>query len=478
MSRHNRHVPTSFYHRFTADACAFANKYAGGRLVSVLEGGYSDRALMSGALSHVAGLAEAGGFKVDRQWWSPDELNKVRQNDHTCWKSADPPQIEKVTRRRRGRKPKLDHAEWWIQRMQQVFEHINKDPAPPFAVPGVSQLFALPAQPPPPVEAPAPPLLVKKPRKRRTKPPPPPPTTMLTRRAKRASPSDDQEHAGGAPTSKRARLDDRQEEEEESSETDSADSDYAPAPRRLQVPRVDGLPSAPASPSGLRRSGRNTEPWRMEVDSKGSTGLPTPLPSVEDLEKANATAGGSQSQHSRAETRKYPPERVPEDPQALSSTVPRVASSAKVKLGPTSPLIPKATPASVATTSAPHPPQNPSQAAQAPAAIQRSTSAASHASLSTATTIFASSSAQPRPSVSTPAPVKPESLSVSHFFHLCHRRTQTLASAGTLTRAVRRELALLDRLCARSGGRGPGRHPAHDGAERPGPGGPVRPAAG
>ena len=77
MSRHNRHVPTSFYHRFTLEACAFADKYARGRLVSVLEGGYSDRALISGVMSHLAGLAEAGGLKVDRSWWNIDELNKV-----------------------------------------------------------------------------------------------------------------------------------------------------------------------------------------------------------------------------------------------------------------------------------------------------------------------------------------------------------------------------------------------------------------
>lgn len=59
------------------EACAFADKYAGGRLVSVLEGGYSDRALTSGVMSHLAGLAEAGGQKVNKTWWSSDELNKV-----------------------------------------------------------------------------------------------------------------------------------------------------------------------------------------------------------------------------------------------------------------------------------------------------------------------------------------------------------------------------------------------------------------
>ena len=36
MSRHGRKVPVSFYHRFTRDACAFADKFARGRLVRVL----------------------------------------------------------------------------------------------------------------------------------------------------------------------------------------------------------------------------------------------------------------------------------------------------------------------------------------------------------------------------------------------------------------------------------------------------------
>jgi histone deacetylase HOS3 len=77
MSRHGRKVPTSFYHRFTVDACAFANRYAQGRLVSVLEGGYSDRALASGAMAHLCGLANPGEGKVNEQWWNVENLEKV-----------------------------------------------------------------------------------------------------------------------------------------------------------------------------------------------------------------------------------------------------------------------------------------------------------------------------------------------------------------------------------------------------------------
>lgn len=38
MSRHGRTVPVEFYHRFTRDACALADRIAGGRIISILEG--------------------------------------------------------------------------------------------------------------------------------------------------------------------------------------------------------------------------------------------------------------------------------------------------------------------------------------------------------------------------------------------------------------------------------------------------------
>ena len=60
MQRHKVNVPTDFYARFTADVVKLAEEDglgADGRVISVLEGGYSDRALTSGVLSHVCGLA-------------------------------------------------------------------------------------------------------------------------------------------------------------------------------------------------------------------------------------------------------------------------------------------------------------------------------------------------------------------------------------------------------------------------------------
>ncbi|ETI22760.1 hypothetical protein G647_06836 [Cladophialophora carrionii CBS 160.54] len=60
MQRHSVNVPTEFYARFTSDIAKLAEEDdlgVEGRVISVLEGGYSDRALTSGVLSHICGLA-------------------------------------------------------------------------------------------------------------------------------------------------------------------------------------------------------------------------------------------------------------------------------------------------------------------------------------------------------------------------------------------------------------------------------------
>jgi histone deacetylase HOS3 len=66
MQRHSVNVPTEFYARFTRDVVHLAEEVgtsAEGRVISVLEGGYSDRALTSGVMSHLTGLC-------DGQVWS------------------------------------------------------------------------------------------------------------------------------------------------------------------------------------------------------------------------------------------------------------------------------------------------------------------------------------------------------------------------------------------------------------------------
>ncbi|EAQ87343.1 hypothetical protein CHGG_03962 [Chaetomium globosum CBS 148.51] len=114
MQRHNVNVPTEFYARFTRDVVRMAAEEGTsveGRIISVLEGGYSDRALCSGVFSHLCGLAgdgpsnkdqefggaasemgqkpiqqrarkdscasERGARRYESSWWSADELQQL-----------------------------------------------------------------------------------------------------------------------------------------------------------------------------------------------------------------------------------------------------------------------------------------------------------------------------------------------------------------------------------------------------------------
>lgn len=70
MQRHKVNVPTEFYARLTADVVKLAQEYdlaVDGRVISVLEGGYSDRALTSGVLSHLSGLCHGSMARTDNE---------------------------------------------------------------------------------------------------------------------------------------------------------------------------------------------------------------------------------------------------------------------------------------------------------------------------------------------------------------------------------------------------------------------------
>ncbi|CAO2652703.1 Nn.00g021140.m01.CDS01 [Neocucurbitaria sp. VM-36] len=72
MQRHSVNVPTEFYARFTRDVVRLAEEEGtavDGRVISVLEGGYSNRALTSGVISHLSGLC-------DGQVWTDPKPSK------------------------------------------------------------------------------------------------------------------------------------------------------------------------------------------------------------------------------------------------------------------------------------------------------------------------------------------------------------------------------------------------------------------
>lgn len=125
MQRHVVNVPTGFYARIARDVTKIAEEQGtsvDGRLISVLEGGYSDRALTSGVLSHVSGLAgsdptpmgepngldgttnQRTGISHDRRnslelktrphaynpsWWSSEDLDLLETGV-----MASPPQVK------------------------------------------------------------------------------------------------------------------------------------------------------------------------------------------------------------------------------------------------------------------------------------------------------------------------------------------------------------------------------------------------
>ncbi|KAG1852059.1 histone deacetylase domain-containing protein [Suillus tomentosus] len=118
MSRHNRKVPTSFYHQFALDTCTFADIYARGHVVSVLEGGYSDRALSSGAMAHICGLV-GDTVRVDERWWDLENLIK----------------LEKATKARKFGHPAQGNAdlEPWLTRTSELLSHLDVYRTPPQA---------------------------------------------------------------------------------------------------------------------------------------------------------------------------------------------------------------------------------------------------------------------------------------------------------------------------------------------------------
>ncbi|KAJ5929629.1 hypothetical protein N7454_006579 [Penicillium verhagenii] len=99
MQRHKVNVPTEFYAKFTADVLQMSQEEdlgVDGRVISVLEGGYSNRALASGVLSHLSALgatlpnitsprqgdipastsaSPSATYRVD--WWSPENLSEM-----------------------------------------------------------------------------------------------------------------------------------------------------------------------------------------------------------------------------------------------------------------------------------------------------------------------------------------------------------------------------------------------------------------
>jgi histone deacetylase HOS3 len=82
MQRHGYNLPTHFYQRFASDSIALANRYASGKILSVLEGGYADRAITSGSYAYMVGLSGVTEKSINRkswEWWSLPRLTMLEK---------------------------------------------------------------------------------------------------------------------------------------------------------------------------------------------------------------------------------------------------------------------------------------------------------------------------------------------------------------------------------------------------------------
>ncbi|KAJ8609514.1 hypothetical protein MRB53_039072 [Persea americana] len=113
MQRHKVSVPTSFYERFTKDAVALADKYTNGKVFSVMEGGYGDRAITSASCAHMLGLASSDQPNLLRKDWYNMDNMKLLERTFPC-KAKGP------------RKPvKSDTESSWLRLVDSLYmEHI------------------------------------------------------------------------------------------------------------------------------------------------------------------------------------------------------------------------------------------------------------------------------------------------------------------------------------------------------------------
>lgn len=83
MQRHGVNVPTNFYTMFTKDALKLAQMHTEGKVLSVLEGGYSDKAITSGVFAHLIGLQNQNWIK---EWGSEQVVKEIVRGCKPSWK--------------------------------------------------------------------------------------------------------------------------------------------------------------------------------------------------------------------------------------------------------------------------------------------------------------------------------------------------------------------------------------------------------
>jgi histone deacetylase HOS3 len=125
MQRHAVNVPTEFYARFARDVTKLAQEEgtgANGRVISVLEGGYSDRALCSGVLSHISGLCQ------DPSATTSNGTEATHTDDIAS--AMESMNISSSANGSALRTPEFDPNWWDVKNLQALETHVTPPPPP------------------------------------------------------------------------------------------------------------------------------------------------------------------------------------------------------------------------------------------------------------------------------------------------------------------------------------------------------------
>ena len=129
MQRHQVNVPTDFYARFTRDVVRLADEEGlgvDGRVISVLEGGYSDRALMSGVLSHLSGLTSVDSSTP----LSPMSNGLGRDMARRLGSLNLTSEMDRGAQQSRDQRIETYDPEWWALARLEELENLVNPPAP------------------------------------------------------------------------------------------------------------------------------------------------------------------------------------------------------------------------------------------------------------------------------------------------------------------------------------------------------------
>ncbi|KAK6200118.1 histone deacetylase domain-containing protein [Scheffersomyces amazonensis] len=94
MQRHGINVPTSFYASFTKDVVKLAKIHTNGKVISFLEGGYSDGALSTGIFSHLIGLVNDDEVTWNDTWGLDQVMKELVKGCKKNWLPYKKPQSD------------------------------------------------------------------------------------------------------------------------------------------------------------------------------------------------------------------------------------------------------------------------------------------------------------------------------------------------------------------------------------------------